>query len=107
MQSAFDPLRLVAQLHPKLDKGRLNSAVYALVISRLDYCKALHMGIPLEMVRKLQLWQNSAVRLLTGARQFEYITPLLARPHWLPISFQAQIRVLVLTYKSLYGSGPQ
>ena len=27
--------------------------------------------------------------------------------HWLPTRFRAQFKVLVLTYKALYGLGPQ
>ena len=59
------------------------------------------------MIRKLQLVQNAAARLITGTRRFEHIRPVLARLHWLPICFRAQFKVLVLTYKALYGLGPQ
>ena len=33
--------------------------------------------------------------------------PILAHLHWPPIYFQAQFKVLVLTYKALHGLGPQ
>ena len=58
--SAFYQLRLVAQLRPYLDN--LASVVYALVTSRLDYCNALYVGLPLKTVWKLQLVQNAAAR---------------------------------------------
>ena len=59
------------------------------------------------MVRKLQLVQNAAARLIAGTSRFEHIIPILAHLHWLPIHFQAQFKVLVLTYKALHGLGPQ
>ena len=85
--SAFYQLQLVAQLRPYLDRNNLASVVYALVTSKLDYCNALYVGLPLKTVRKLQLVQNAAARLITGTRRFKHIRPILARLHWLPIRF--------------------
>ena len=104
-QRAFYQLQLMAQLHPYLDRDNLASVVHALVTSKLDYCNALYMGLPLKTVRKLQLVQNTAARLIT--RRFEHIRPILTLLHWLPIRFRAQFKVLVLTYKALHGLGPQ
>ncbi|XP_061465627.1 uncharacterized protein LOC133376825 [Rhineura floridana] len=106
-QGAFYQLRLVAQLHPYLDRENLASVVHVLVTSKLDYCNALYVGLPLKTVQKLQLVQNAAARLLTGTRRSDHITPILARLHWLPICFWARFKVLVLTYKALHGTGPQ
>ncbi|XP_061441792.1 uncharacterized protein LOC133364873 [Rhineura floridana] len=104
VRNAFYQLRLVAQLHPYLSKEDLTSVVHALVTSCLDYCNALYVGLPLKTVRKLQLVQNAAARLLTRTKRSEHITPVLASLHWLPICFWARFKVLVLTYKALYGA---
>ncbi|XP_061451815.1 uncharacterized protein LOC133369973 [Rhineura floridana] len=106
-RSAFYQLRLVAQLRPYLDREHLTSVIHALVTSRLDYCNALYVGLPLKTVRKLQLVQNAAARLIAGTKRSEHVTPILAGLHWLPVRFRAQFKVLVLTYKALHGTGPQ
>ncbi|KAF7234746.1 Cytochrome P450 2D16 [Varanus komodoensis] len=64
------------------------------------------MGLPLKTVRILQLVQNRAARLLTGAGHYVHMTPGLRQLHWLPIEVRAQFKVLVMTYKALNGLGP-
>ena len=78
-----------------------------LVISRLDYCNALYVGLPLKLMRKLQVVQNAAARLLTGVRKYQRISPTLARLHWLPVRFRIDFKVLMLTYKALNSLGPR
>ena len=79
---------------------------YALVTSRLDFCNAFDIGLSLCLVRKLQLVQNMAARLVTNPSRGEHITPTLISLHWLPISFPAKYKVLVITFKALHGLGP-
>ena len=77
------------------------------IISILHHCNALYVGLPLRLIRKLQMVQNAAARLLTGGRKYHHISPTLARLHWLPIRFRIDFKVLMLTYKALNGLGPQ
>ena len=75
----------IAQLHPFLDVAALTTLAHALVILRLDHCNALYVGLPLRLMRKLQMVQNAATRLLSGVKKHQHITPTLAAFHWLPI----------------------
>ena len=59
--------------------------VNSLVISRLDYCNSLLYDIPKYQRDKLQRIQNTAARMITGARSSDHITPLLKSLHWLPV----------------------
>uniref|UniRef100_A0A803SUT5 Reverse transcriptase domain-containing protein n=1 Tax=Anolis carolinensis TaxID=28377 RepID=A0A803SUT5_ANOCA len=103
---AFAQLKLVRQLRPYLEKSDLTRVVHALVTSRLDYCNALYVGLPLKTARKLQLVQRLAARLLTGANYRARSTPLFKELHWLPFTFRAQFKVQVITYKALNSLGP-
>lgn len=40
------------------------TVVYAFITSKLGYCNALYVGLPMGLARKLQLVQNAATRLL-------------------------------------------
>ncbi|KAF7238948.1 N-terminal EF-hand calcium-binding protein 3 [Varanus komodoensis] len=105
-RSAFLQLRLIHQLHPYLEYDCLAKVTHALVTSRLDFCNALYMGLPLKTVQTLQLVQNRAARLLTGTGRYAHMTPVLRQLHWLPIEARAQFKVLVMTYKALNSLGP-
>ncbi|KAF7254503.1 Beta-tectorin [Varanus komodoensis] len=94
-RSAFLQLRLIHQLRPYLENDCLATVTHALVTSRLDFCNALYVGLPLKMVRILQLVQNRAARLLTGTGRYGHMTPVLRQLHWLPIEVRAQFKVLV------------
>ncbi|KAF7249404.1 5-hydroxytryptamine receptor 4, partial [Varanus komodoensis] len=105
-RSAFLQLQLIHQLCPFLENDCLATVIHALVTSRLDFCNALYVGLPLKTVRIFQLLQNRAARLLMGTGRCSHITPVLRQLHWLPIGVQAQFKVLVMTYKALNGLGP-
>ncbi|KAF7252571.1 RNA-directed DNA polymerase from mobile element jockey [Varanus komodoensis] len=105
-RSAFLQLRLIHQLRPYLEYDCLATVTHALVTSRLDFCNALYVGLPLKTVRILQLVQNRAARLLMGTGRYVHMMPVLRQLHWLPIEVRAQFKVLVMTYKALNGLGP-
>ena len=49
--------------------------VQALVLSRLDYCNALYVGLPQQQLGRLQRIQNAAARLITCTPWQENISP--------------------------------
>ena len=79
---------------------------YAFVTSRLDYCNALYVGMDQASIKRLQLVQNAAARLLTGHKKRDHITPILASLHWLPIRFRIDFKILLFVFKALNGLAP-
>jgi len=51
------------------------------ISSRLDYCNQLFVGVTGRLLDKLQSRQNAAARLVTGARKFDRITPVMRELH--------------------------
>ncbi len=77
-----------------------------LLQERLDCCSALFVGISQAFLSRLQLVQNAAARLVTGAHRQEHISPVLASLHWLPVHLRINPKVLLFAYKSLNGLAP-
>ena len=103
---AFFHLRQARLLAPYLSAPDLATVIHAMVTSRLDYCNSLYAGLPLNLLRKLQLVQNAAARVLTGTQWRAHITPVLSQLHWLQIGDRIRFKVLGLTFKALNGLGP-
>ena len=90
-----------------LTEDATKTVMQSLVMSRLDYCNALLIGIQQDLIAKLQRLQNSAARIVSRTRKYEHITPVLIKLHWLPIKFRIQFKVLLLVYKALNGLAPK
>ena len=73
-RSAYYQLKLIRQQHPFLESEDLKMVVHTLVTSRLDFCNELFIGLPLCLVRRLQLVQNMAARLVTGTPSLKHYT---------------------------------
>ena len=73
------------------------------MFSKLFYCSSAWAGVTKKNIERLQKVQNFAVRIVTGARKFEHITPYLKDLNWLPVAMQLEVRDIIMTYKSLNG----
>ena len=68
---------------------------------------SLLYGVPNVHIRKLQLVQNAAARLLSGTSRYNHITPILEELHWLPICFRIEYKLVLFVFKALHGKAPQ
>ena len=104
--SAFYYIYNMRRIRKYLSRSVTESLVHAFISSRIDYCNSLLYGLPNSHIMKLQRIQNAAARLVTGTNRFCHVTPLLFHLHWLPISYRIKFKILLLTFKCLYGQAP-
>ena len=50
--------------------------------------------------------KNAAARLLMSCKKCDHITPVLINLHWLPVRYRINFKILLLTFKALYGMAP-
>jgi len=96
--SRFFQLRQLRSIRQSLTPAAVKILVHAFISSWLDYCNQLFVGVTGRLLDKLQSLQNAAARLVTGARKFDCITPVMRELHWLPV---------ILVFKCLRGLAPE
>ena len=80
--------------------------VHAFISGRIDYCNSLLFGLPSFHLLKLQRLQNAAARLISNVLRYSHITPVLWSLHCLPVKFRIDFKILLLTFKAIYGHAP-
>ena len=100
-------MRNIKRIRKYLSRDVTEQVVHAFVTSCLDFGNSLLHGIPKGSIQRLQLLQNAAARVITGTGKFEHITPVLQELHWLPIRYRSIFKILLITFKTLNGEGPE
>ncbi|XP_064651630.1 uncharacterized protein LOC135502611 [Lineus longissimus] len=106
VSSANYHLRNVALARHLLTNKATRTLTQAMVVSRLDYCNSLLLGVSEELADKLQVVQNNAARLITRTSRRNHISPVLEDLHWLPVRARIEFKVLTLVYKAVNGIAP-
>ena len=70
------------------DRSTLVTIINSLVFSKLFYCSSMWASTTKKNIARLQKVQNFAARIVTGARKYDHITPILKELHWLPVAKQ-------------------
>ena len=107
VRCGFYQLRQLRTVVDSLSAEASAVLVHAFISSRLDYCNSLLVGISAHLIRRLQVLQNAAARLIAGARRYDHITPILQSLHWLPVRERILYKVSMLVHRCLSGNAPQ
>ena len=77
-----------------------------LVISTLDYCNGLLLGVSPHQMNKLQIVQNMCGRIIKNLRKYDHISDAMKGLHWLKIPQRIQFKVLATIYQCVNGLAP-
>ena len=83
--TAYYTLKNVARIHNLLTPEVAKIIVQGLVISKLDYCNGLLLGISNHQLNKLQIVQKHGLQSNNNLRKFDHITEAMKDLHWLKI----------------------
>ena len=100
-------IRKLNSIRHYLTESSSKTLITSTVITRLDYCNSVYIGLPQKSLHRLQLTQNSAARTIQRIHRYHHITPVLQQLNWLTINCRCQFKILVLTFKALHSQTPQ
>ena len=103
---AYLELRRINSIRNLLSVDAVKTIVCSLVLSHIDYCNYLLVGLPQYLIKRLQGVQNAAARSILITPRSEHISPLLQNLHWLPVNRRTLHKVAALCHSSLSGSYP-
>ena len=106
VKSCFAALRRIRSVRRSLSRHALLTLIRSLVVSKVDYCNALLVGVSGHLLSQLQSVFNAAARIYFSARRSDHVTPLLRDLHWLRVPQRIQFRLCVLVYRCLDGTAP-
>ncbi|XP_073513419.1 uncharacterized protein [Phyllobates terribilis] len=99
-------LKNISRIRTFLTFDSAKTLTVALIHSRLDYCNALLIGLPLTKLSPLQSVLNAAARIIFLANRYSDASSLCQSLHWLPIQYRVRFKLITLTHKALHASVP-
>ena len=105
--TSYHTLHNIGRVRHLLDKPTTQTLIQALVLSRLDYCNSLLLGIPKYNIQKIQRIQNMACRLINQLPGHSRVLDYMKNLHWLKIPERIEYKVLTIMYKGIHNSAPQ
>ena len=90
-----------------LDINTLLTVIHALVLSKMYYCSNVWANTTNKNVKKLQVVQNFACQIVSSAKEYDVVTPLLKSLSWLPVKDQLYYCQAIMAFKCMTGSAPE
>ena len=104
---SFNMIHNISRICHLLDIETTKTLVQALVLSCLDYCNSMLLGIPNYNINKLQCVQNMSARIILQLSQRSRITNHLADLHWLKVPYRIEYKIATLMFKCIHDSAPK
>jgi hypothetical protein len=99
-------LRRLRPLRGLLGQEITARLVSAFVLSRLDYCNAILIGLPASTLAPLQRLMHAAVRLICDLKPHDHISASMCALHWLPMKQIIDFKVCLLVHQTINGRAP-
>ena len=89
-----------------LDRKTLLLLINAFVFSKLFYCSTVWSNTSKTNVKRLQLVQNFAGRIVLGLRKYDHISEGLKSLKWLSVSDKLFLNDSIMVHKCMNGRAP-
>ena len=100
-------IRNLYMIRKFFNKESILTLVHSLILSRVDYCNSLLLGLPSCTLKKLQSVLNRAARLIFQLPPRVPTTSYMIELHWLPVRARVEFKICLITFKALKFQYPQ
>ena len=104
---AMGNIQKLKQIRNTLTVEACKTIACGLILSHLDYANSLYYGLPKKEIRKLQIVQNMAAKVITRKDRYESATESLKELHWLPIHLRIKYKIITTVFKTLHSQAPK
>ena len=83
--------------------------VQSLILSYIDYCNSLYIGLCGKEIKRLQRLMNASVRFIYNLDKRDYsisITEYIKKCHFLTVNLRIKYKICVLVFKCIQGIAP-
>ena len=106
VSSCMYKLCQINRVRENFDKETLKTMITSLVINKLLYGSTVWSNTTSSNVKKLQAIRNFACKIITRAKKYDHVSPLLKQLEWLSIDKLFYFREAVMTYKCVNNLAP-
>ena len=99
-------VNLFVRIKHLLDRKTLLLLINAFVFSKLFYCSTVWSNTSKTNVKRLQLVQNFAGRIVLGLRKYDHISEGLKSLKWLSVSDKLFLYDSIMVHKCMNGRAP-
>ena len=99
-------IRKIASVRNYLTLPAVSQLASTLVLSRIDYCNSLFVGLPDTELSRLQIVQNNAARMIFRRSKRHNVSPLLQQLHWLPVKYRVKYKIATLAFQKFQNTLP-
>ena len=89
-----------------VNRKNLVTLVHTLIISKVDYCNFLFIGLSNVILKKVQSVLNRAARLIFNLPPRAPTTSSLIELHWLPLKARIEFKIYFNTFRALKFNQP-
>ena len=103
---SFYKLIMINRIKYLLDKKTILLLIHSFVFNKLLYCSSVWSNTSKKNIKKLQLLQNFAARIVLGLKKYNHISEGLKSLGWLDINHKLKFNKCVMMYKCLNEGAP-
>ena len=106
VSTSYVTMRNITKIQHSLDQDKLKTVCHALVMSKIDYCNSILLGMANYNLVKLQWVQNMLCGIVTATGKYDKISDEMIGLHWLKVEYWIIFKIVTLMFRCVNNTAP-